>query len=246
MTRPPIRPPVPDVPRRPPVGLGDRLTPVVVRVLGPPMRALIERFSHRREHRGFRILTLLPANEGMNEAAAARVTLALDLVAACDPRRFARIRRDMPVIRVVRTGGGFYELVNRACVVDWTAIMWHPVTHLAETIVHEATHARLHRMGVGHPRAWTARIERRCLREEVAFARRVPDGGAWAASLEARMESQLATEWWQPHRAIERSIHHARAERMPGWLVGWLERRQARLAREAAARARRHDPEPPA
>ena len=214
-------------------------------MLGHVMRPLVLRAAIRREHRGFRIMSMVARDEGMNELAFARVALALDLVAACDPRRLARIRRDMPNIQVIRSGGGMYSPITGSCIVDWAAVTWRPVAWLAETIVHEATHARLHAAGVGHARAWTARIERRCLREEVAFARRVPDGGTWAATLESRMEALLATKWWEPHKAIERTIRQARADRMPRWLVRWLELRQARLARKAAERAarpRRHDP----
>lgn len=215
--------------------------------VGRVMWPLVRRMSLRREHRGFRLLSFLSPDEGMDEVAHARVALALDLIAASDPRRFERIRRDMPNIRVIRAGGGFLEAAVPTCVVDWPDVMWNPVAHLAATIVHEATHARLHRAGIGYPAAWQRRIERRCVLEEIAFLRRLPDGGATAARREAEMEPALAGEWWLPHHAIERAISQARAERVPRWLLRWLEYRQARLARKAAAQrgvaTRRHDPE---
>ena len=222
---------------RPRTRVREHLARAVARLVWP----LVLRHSLQREHRGFRLLSFMMADEGMNEVAVARMALALDLIAACDPRRFARIRRDMPNVRVIRAGGGFFEEAIPTCVVDWPSVSWYPVVDLATTIVHEATHARLARAGIGYPEAWQLRIERRCMLEEIAFLRRLPDGGARAAAREAELEPSLSKEWWLPHKSIERTIRYARAERMPGWLVRWLERRQARLARAAAARSGRHD-----
>jgi hypothetical protein len=215
------------------VRLRDRGAWLGIRLLALVVQPLMRRLTIGRGHRGFRIMSTLDASQGRNELAFARVRLALDLIAACDPRRFARIRRDMPGIQLIPDGGGLYSPIANSCMVDWQAVMWHPVPVLAQTIVHEATHARLHRARVGHPVAWKERIERRCVREEVAFARRVPDGGAWAASLEAAMEERLATRWWLPHAAIEREIRYARAVRFSSRYVRWLERRRARLAAKA-------------
>ena len=217
--------------------LAERLGFLVARGFARATWPIVLRTSLKREHRGFRILSFLPDDEGLNELLASRVALALDLIAACDPRRFARIRRDMPNVHIIREGGGIFDATTHTCVVDWPSVMWHPVAYLAETIVHEATHARLHAMGIGYPEEWRRRVERRCLLEEIAFLRRLPDDGALAAEREAAVEGKLAREWWAPHKAIDRTIRRARAERMPGWLVRWLERRKARLAREAAARA---------
>jgi hypothetical protein len=222
---------------RPALQLRARVARGVARLAWP----LVRRLSLRREHRGFRLLSFFSSVEGMDEVAHARIALALDLIAAVDPRRFARIRRDMPNIRVIRAGGGFFEAAIPTCVVDWPHVMWNPVVELAKTIVHEATHARLHRAGIDYPERWQRRIERRCLLEEVAFLRRLPDGGAQAARREAQVEPALASEWWLPHNAIERAIAQARAESVPRWLLRWLEYRQARLARRAAARRGRHD-----
>jgi hypothetical protein len=208
---------------------------------------LLLRFTLQREHRGFRIFSFIEREEGTGELAAARVALALDLIAACDPRRLERLRRDMPNIRVIRDGGGHFESDIPTCVVDWPTMVWHPIAYLAQVIVHEGAHARLHAMGVGYPAAWRRRIERRCLREELAFLRRLPDGGARADERARTLERALDTEWWQPHLTIERPLRAARAEHMPGWLIRLLERRRARLLREAAERdarerrARRHN-----
>ena len=194
---------MPDTRRRLPARLRDGAALLFVRVAGRVLRPVVLRLSHRRDHRGFRILTFLPSEDGMNEAAAARITLALDLIAACDPRRFARIRRDMPNIRVIRTGGGLFDPTDWTCVVDWTAVMWQPVAHLAETIVHEATHARLSNRGVRPTARNLARVERRCCAEQVDFLRRLPpECAAEAARSVAWIEQCLAApEPWYGRRA---------------------------------------------
>ena len=231
---------------RPALRLRERVARGVTRLVWP----ITQRLLPKREHRGFLLMTF-PNAEGMDEVVMARLALALDLVAAVDPRRFARIRRDMPHVRVVRAGGGFFEVATASCVVDWPGTMWNPVVDLAKTIVHEATHARLQRVGIGYPEAWRRRIERRCMLEEVAFLRRLPDAGAEAARRQAQVEPALATEWWLPHHAIEKALAQARAEGVPRWLLRWLEWRRDRLARKAARRepgpeapSGRHDPGP--
>jgi len=50
------------------------------------------------------------------------------------------------------------------------------VAQIASAIVHEATHARLMRLGLGYEEPKRLRIERICFDSERAFVRRLPDG----------------------------------------------------------------------
>ena len=47
---------------------------------------------------------------------------------------------------------------------------------IASVIVHEATHARLRGCGIGYDERIRARVETICIRRQVAFAARLPDG----------------------------------------------------------------------
>lgn len=50
------------------------------------------------------------------------------------------------------------------------------VAQIASAIVHEATHARLMRLGFGYEEPKRLRIEHICFGAQQAFARRLPDG----------------------------------------------------------------------
>jgi hypothetical protein len=105
------------------------------------------------------------------------VMKALDIVADGDPRRFARIRHDR--VRVLVEDGPVccYRWLTNTCVLTLDAVRNDPPQTTALTIIHEATHARLYRAGVGHDRKNKARQERRCVLEEIAFLRRLASLG---------------------------------------------------------------------
>jgi len=62
---------------------------------------------------------------------------------------------------------------------------------LASTIVHETTHARLERYGIGYSEELRARVEAICSRRELAFAARLP------ASSELQQSIVRCLEWYQ-------------------------------------------------
>ena len=55
--------------------------------------------------------------------------------------------------------------------------------------MHEGAHARLLRAGVGYAEPARARVERICVGQEAAFARRLPDGAALVAEALARRDA---------------------------------------------------------
>ena len=60
---------------------------------------------------------------------------------------------------------------------------------LACSLIHEAQHARLYRLGFGYEEPIRGRIERLCFRAERNFARLLPKGGELVAEAEAWMEA---------------------------------------------------------
>ena len=124
-----------------------------------------------------------------------RLDLALGLIERYAPSHFRRLRRDFDHILVQRYAcRGAYLPDRRACMVELTFAVNRDFTpsQVAATILHEAMHARLHRLGFPLEMADRARQERFCRRAEIEFGQAVPDGAPIVeralATLDARDE----------------------------------------------------------
>lgn len=123
----------------------------------------------------------------------------LALIERYDPHRFTRILKDVRGILLyewsMRFGTlGLYSTSLRICHVNATVFDEdNPGRSVigACVIVHEATHARLEGLGVRailHNKRTRARIERLCVRAELAFASRLPNSEAYCAVLAKQLE----------------------------------------------------------
>lgn len=149
--------------------------------LKPPLTHRIGEYLFGvREVLGVRVCVL----HDEQESALEKVTGALRLLANHEPAALRRLRRDL-------TGGIRVEpiLQNRAqfdprsfsCQIELAAVSdVMSSEELALTLVHEATHARLWRLGVRYDEALRTRIEKICIRRELAVAHKLPDGQQWA------------------------------------------------------------------
>ena len=95
---------------------------------------------------------------------------------------------------------------------------------IASTIVHEATHARLMRCGIGYETELRARVEAVCARRELAFANKLPNGAQVRESAERILELCAADDgYWSntafEERHVEGSIEAMRHLGAPDWLV---------------------------
>ncbi|HKS63154.1 MAG TPA: hypothetical protein VJT13_15740 [Xanthobacteraceae bacterium] len=129
-----------------------------------------------------------------------RIEQALGLIKSHDPVRYRRLLRDVKRIWVGLTFSGYaeYEHALLACKLDERIVADETVSHeeIASAIVHEATHARLTNCGIGYDEPVRHRVESICLRREIAFARRLPDGGAIEeAALRALSLCSDGTNW---------------------------------------------------
>jgi hypothetical protein len=102
-----------------------------------------------------------------------RVERALLLVKQHSPLHYSRIIRDLERIWIFLLPDGLAEYNHslRACVLDerFVADSATSVERIASAIVHEATHARLERYGIGYDEDQRARIEAICFRRELAL-----------------------------------------------------------------------------
>ena len=99
---------------------------------------------------------------------------------------------------------------------------------IACTLVHEAQHARLYRLGFGYDKAIGVRIEKLCFRAQRNFARLLPDGEKLVAEAEAWMEAD--PEVFSNEARRGRELQALRDLGCPEWFVkimAWIARRRA-------------------
>lgn len=137
---------------------------------------------------GFDVRAVMPGSD--REVIFEKIHAALALIEARDLRRCSYLRRDLPRISIVglpsSIGQCHYSI--GMCVLDYDYITSDNtgVVQVAQVLIHEGAHARLRRAGFTYDEGRRPRIERICIREEAAFARRVP--GAEELAHEAESE----------------------------------------------------------
>ena len=100
--------------------------------------------------------------------------------------------RDLKRIRITTIFGsaGRFVISTSTCELDERCVLGEYTTteQVAGVIVHEATHARLHQWGIGYEQELRDRVERVCMRRELAFAAKLPEGESIRRWVEARQE----------------------------------------------------------
>jgi hypothetical protein len=119
-----------------------------------------------------------------------RIDRALDLLATHSPVRHNYLKRDIQ--RIWITGipsSAAYVHDHHMCVLDFDYVVATDTRaeEVALSLVHEGTHARLRRHGFGYDESVRGRIERICIRSEIAVARRFRDSVDLIAIKEARL-----------------------------------------------------------
>jgi len=124
-----------------------------------------------------------------------RVEGALLLIQQHSPLDHARIVRELERIWVSLSfrGLGEYKHSLKACILDerYVADPATTIERIASTIMHETTHARLERYGIGYKEYLRTRTEAICFRRQLAFAVRLP------YSAELQQEIIRCLEWYQ-------------------------------------------------
>lgn len=100
--------------------------------------------------------------------------------------------------------------------------MTEPVEQIAASIVNEATRARLRRLGINYvDYVQRQRFERVCMRQELAFAARIPDGAELSREIAARMA--LPADYWAARSVRQRfaagEAEMAREAHVPDWVL---------------------------
>jgi hypothetical protein len=180
-----------------------------------------------------------------------RIEEALLLIKRYDRIRYDRLLRDLQRVWVLLLPSSIaiFEYGIYTCEIDTRYCLAETTTPelLAAVIVHEATHARLWRRGIRYEEAQRPRIEEICIRREMAFAVKLPNGEAARDKAEQTLALCATGEYWTSaafrERYIEGGVEILRYVGAPGWLTrifrwlllkrGCIRRGLARLKRAA-------------
>ena len=128
-------------------------------------------------------------------------------------------------VRVIAYGLAGYNAATKTCELDTRFVLAEASTPevIAAAIVHEATHARLTRCGIGYEEGLRAQVEAVCLRREIAFAARLPNGEEARERAKRSLELYSADELWTDAAFAERHLDGALAALRhlgaPEWFV---------------------------
>lgn len=155
-----------------------------------------------------------------------KVAAALELIALHSPGAYRHVRQSVAQIVIAGRrsrywGYYLYDLEWCLLAADWiqSDVATPPV--IAMTIVHEATHGRLHRLGIQMTDENRIRVERLCMKAEIAFAGRLPGGEAlrkWAQQIYDDAESI-----WPDNRLRKRWSEWLRKVGVPRWFFAPLD-----------------------
>jgi hypothetical protein len=139
-----------------------------------------------------------------------KVERALRAIRDYDPPRFAHIMRDVPRIWIgpipnYARGQWIDEL--RLCMLRDSFVGDDEVSdaYVAALIVHEGTHARVARAGISFSEEIRPRVERLCIKSQIDFARRHPEGGSLVQLFEENL--QRSDDWWSDQRLRSVQLH---------------------------------------
>jgi hypothetical protein len=164
------------------------------------------RFSTSRYVDGLWIGTL----ESEPEPILRRIEEALSLIKRYDRLRYDRLIRDLERVwvLVLLTDLANFDYKIYTCRIDTRYFLAATTTPemIATTIVHEATHARLWRRGIRYEEAQRQRIEEICLRREIAFAAKLPNGADARDQAERSLALCASGEYWTNAAFYERHV----------------------------------------
>ena len=156
-----------------------------------------------------------------------RIEEALLLIKRYDRIRYDRLLRDLQRVWVLLLPSSIagFEYRIYTCEIDTRYCLAETTTPelLAAAIVHEATHARLWRRGIRYEEAQRPRIEEICMRREIAFAAKLPNGEDARDQAERTLVFCASGAYWTSaafrERYIEGGVEILRYMGAPGWLA---------------------------
>lgn len=168
---------------------------LILRLIHRIISPLVIHLSDKREVYGLTIVHMASASPG--ELLFDKIENALSLIAKYDMAKIRRIKRDVKFIGVApiaSTGGEYWDHLG-AIMLNSDNVLRQTSEAIAMIIVHEATHARLHRHGIRYSRG-RERAERACVKAEISFIRKIPGTDHLIAGALRKLE----TRYWEKRR----------------------------------------------
>jgi hypothetical protein len=163
-------------------------------------------------------------DEQRRRDAAIKVSAALQLLQRFAPRRLVRLRNQhVELLVVTGQGTSSYSAGANVIVLDVSQLSQLTGPGAACVIVHEGTHARFAHADIPYSRKIAARVERRCVEEEIAFVNGLPhtseaEHEAWVA----RKRERLARAWWTHGERVRALAASLKQEGAPAWFVRFI------------------------
>lgn len=156
-----------------------------------------------------------------------RLRESLSLIKAYDRLRYERLTRDLKRVwaTAIPLHGAYFDVRLGACVLNARFVVAEMSTpeQIAAAIVHEATHARLMRYGIGYEEKLRSRVEAICLRRELAFLSKLPNGQQaheWAEQgLVSYCDPANLTNDALDRRYFEEGVEELRQHGVPDWVI---------------------------
>jgi hypothetical protein len=156
-----------------------------------------------------------------------RVEEALGVIKIYDRLRYDRITRDLERVwvRALFGNDAEYNHAMKACELDvrFVRAATSSPAIIASIIVHEATHARILNRRIPYEVALRNRVEAVCVRRELAFAKRLPNGLNAQERAERLLEMSATPELWTDEKFRERHAEGvmgvARHVGVPIWIA---------------------------
>lgn len=182
------------------------------------------RRAEKQEVHGIRFGILWPDDDERTRVYP-KVAAALRLIAEHDPRRMERLRCLVSGIYIDSDVGPLGRWYRRIRLIQlkrsYIGADETTAGHLAATIVHEGAHAWLESRGFTYREHERVQVERICVRNEVAFLRRVPGEGDQVEHARRRMNPDPARYTDAGFREANRG--NLRELGVPPWLIRVLD-----------------------
>jgi len=204
---------------------GGYLSSLIGRRLNDLRERIQERLATRKEIQEILVVVSGATAEWPEPLLLEKMESALGLVAAHQPMRLNRLRKDLERIHVhpLMTHRASFIRASRTCNLDAFFVATFPPAMIASSVVHEGMHARITAAGIRLP---PAREERACRRAELRLGRAMQDrtviDRATAALALPDEDVAPGIDWGETRRA-QRHADLA-ASGLPGWARRWLSR----------------------
>jgi hypothetical protein len=166
-----------------------------------------------------------------------RLDEALNLLKADAPGRYERVRQSLKgfLIFGIDSINGSYDPTTGVCRLGEKFVLAPDTTAAAVacTVVHEATHRRLFKLGIPYDEPLRYRVEMICIKAALLTAQKL--SGAEAQVERCRRQLTIDPGFFTTDSFTERAANNLRAVGLPEWLIRtlvWIRRKRA--ARVAA------------